>query len=109
MTFSELHEGDAAPDFELATDGGETARLSDFRGKNVILYFYPKDDTSGCTKEACSFRDNYARLSRRQHDRARGEPRQCSVSSAFREKYDLPFKLLADPEPRRGGRVRRMG
>jgi peroxiredoxin Q/BCP len=97
---SGLGPGDAAPDFRLATDDGREVSLADFRGKKVVLYFYPKDDTPGCTKEACSFRDNIARIA------AKGAVvLGVSVDSAashgkFKEKYRLNFPLLADTERR---------
>jgi len=92
--------GDAAPDFSLPADDGRTVSLKDLRGKKVVLYFYPKDDTSGCTKEACSFRDSLARLTSRgavvlgvSRDDARSHVR-------FKEKYHLNFPLLSDDEGR---------
>jgi peroxiredoxin Q/BCP len=102
---SSLKPGDPAPDFELKDQNGETVRLSAFRGHSaVVLYFYPKDDTSGCTKEACAFRDQFAAF--------RGlEAEVLGVSSdseashrAFVDKYNLPFRLLSDP----GGQVRKL-
>jgi peroxiredoxin Q/BCP len=91
-----VEEGAPAPDFELESDTGETVRLSDLRGKPVVLYFYPKDDTPGCTKQACGFRDSFAEF------RARGavvlgvSPDDVSSHARFKEKYGLPFQLLAD-------------
>jgi peroxiredoxin Q/BCP len=93
-----LREGDLAPDFELVSDGGENVRLSSFRGTAVVLYFYPKDDTPGCTTEACSFRDSWAAI------RATGavvlglSPDPAERHGKFKAKYSLPFPLLADPE-----------
>src|ERR1700681_1535997 len=90
--------GEKAPDFKVADDSGKTVKLSDYRGKKVILYFYPKDDTPGCTKEACAFRDGYARF------QAAGiSVLGCSIDSAeshkaFIRKYRLPFPLLLDPD-----------
>jgi peroxiredoxin Q/BCP len=93
-----IAEGEPAPDFELTSDAGERVRLSDLRGRPVVLYFYPKDDTPGCTKQACGLRDVYSDF------RARGA-QVFGISSddeashaAFRAKYSLPFTLLADPE-----------
>ena len=93
-----IKEGDAAPDFETRDAEGNTVRLSDLRGRKVVLYFYPKDDTPGCTKEACSFRDA--------HDVYGGKGiKVLGVSTddekshrKFAEKYGLPFTLLADTD-----------
>ena len=92
-----LHEGDLAPNFKLQDDQGKTVSLSDYRGKKVVLYFYPKDDTAGCTKEACSIRDNYAKL---QTMAVILGVSADSVEShkQFAEKYHLPFTLLSDPK-----------
>jgi peroxiredoxin Q/BCP len=93
-----IDEGTEAPDFELTSDDGPTVRLSDLRGKPVVLYFYPKDDTPGCTKQACGIRDVYGDF------RARGavvlgvSPDDESAHRRFKEKYSLPFTLLADPD-----------
>jgi peroxiredoxin Q/BCP len=92
-----VEEGKPAPDFELTSDTGEHVKLSDFRGKPVVLYFYPKDDTSGCTTQACGIRDVYADF------RGRGavvlgvSPDDEASHVKFKEKYSLPFTLLADP------------
>ena len=94
-----LKEGTTAPEFEVTLDNGEAFRLSDERGKrNVVLYFYPKDFTPGCTKEACAFRDNYAEVER--HDAVIIGVSTDSTEShqAFREKHELPFPLIPDPE-----------
>jgi thioredoxin-dependent peroxiredoxin len=95
-----IDEGTEAPDFELASDDGSTVRLSDLRGKPVVLYFYPKDDTPGCTKQACGIRDAWDAF------RERGAV-VLGVSSdtegshaSFKRKYGLPFTLLADPDHR---------
>ncbi len=96
-----LKEGTAAPEFEAQLDNGETFRLSDYRGRNhVVLYFYPKDFTPGCTREACAFRDNYADLE--QHDAVIVGVSTDSADShrAFRERHQLPFPLIPDPEKR---------
>jgi len=93
-----VEEGQQAPDFELASDAGERVRLSDLRGKPVVLYFYPKDDTPGCTKQACGIRDAWGEY------RARGavvlgvSPDDEASHVKFKEKYSLPFTLLADPD-----------
>jgi peroxiredoxin Q/BCP len=89
-------EGKPAPDFELTTDTGETVRLSELRGKPVVLYFYPKDDTPGCTAQACAIRDSY------QDFRDKGavvlgvSPDDEASHVKFKEKFSLPFTLLAD-------------
>ena len=94
----ELKEGDLAPDFTLQSTEGKEISLKAFRGKQVVLYFYPKDDTPGCTREACDFRDNLARV------RAKGavvfgiSHDSLESHGRFKEKYDLPFTLLSDPE-----------
>jgi thioredoxin-dependent peroxiredoxin len=93
-----VEEGKQAPDFELTSDTGEQVRLSSLRGKPVVLYFYPKDDTPGCTAQACGIRDVYADF------RGRGavvlgvSPDDEASHVKFKEKYSLPFALLADPE-----------
>jgi peroxiredoxin Q/BCP len=93
-----VEEGKPAPDFELSTDNGARVKLSSLRGKPVVLYFYPKDDTPGCTTQACGIRDAYADF------RAHGavvlgvSPDDEASHVKFKEKYSLPFTLLADPE-----------
>ncbi|HEY6017055.1 MAG TPA: thioredoxin-dependent thiol peroxidase [Gaiellaceae bacterium] len=92
-----VEEGKPAPDFELATDAGETVKLSDFRGKPVVLYFYPKDDTPGCTTQACALRDAWSDFA----DRAvvlGVSPDDEGSHVKFKQKYELPFTLLADTE-----------
>jgi peroxiredoxin Q/BCP len=91
-------EGDRAPGFKLATGDGRTISLSDYAGKPVVLYFYPKDMTSGCTAEACAFRDAYAQF-RKAGAEILGVSRDGAASHAkFSEKHGLPFPLLADTE-----------
>lgn len=92
--------GAMAPDFELATDKGETLKLSDLRGKRVILYFYPKDDTPGCTTQACGFRDNYPVIEEKNAVVLGLSPDGVKSHAKFRTKFDLPFTLLADEEHR---------
>jgi peroxiredoxin Q/BCP len=93
-----LKEGDAAPDFTSRDAQGNTVRLSDLRGQNVVLYFYPKDDTPGCTKEACSFRDS-SDVYEREGVKVLGVSLDDEQSHrAFAEKYNLPFTLLADTD-----------
>lgn len=93
-----LNEGDMAPDFELATDGGGSLKLSDLLGKRVVLYFYPKDDTSGCTKQACGFRDNQAALTGKNAIVIGVSPDGVASHDRFRDKYELNFPLLSDPD-----------
>ena len=93
-----VEEGSQAPDFELKSDAGETVKLSQFRGRPVVLYFYPKDDTPGCTKEACAFRDSYDEYLARDAV-ILGVSRDGEESHRkFKQKYDLPFTLLSDPD-----------
>jgi thioredoxin-dependent peroxiredoxin len=93
-----IHEGNPAPDFELPSDTGETVRLSALRGRPVVLYFYPKDDTPGCTTEACGFRDAYAEFEER-GARVLGVSPDTEASHAkFRAKHGLQFTLLADEQ-----------
>jgi thioredoxin-dependent peroxiredoxin len=92
-----VEEGKPAPDFELTTDSGESVKLSDFRGKSVVLYFYPKDDTPGCTAEACGFRDVYSEFQGRGAVVLGVSPDDEASHAKFKEKYSLPFTLLADP------------
>ena len=94
----ELKAGDAAPDFELKTDTGETVRLSDYRGQRVILYFYPKDDTPGCTTQACGFRDHYPQIEEKNAVVLGVSPDDEASHRKFKTKYDLPFTLLVDED-----------
>lgn len=93
-----VEEGAPAPDFELASDEGETVKLSALRGKPVVLYFYPKDDTPGCTTEACEFRDAYDRFRDQGVEILGVSPDTEASHRKFKSKYELPFTLLADPE-----------
>ena len=94
-----LKEGDRAPDFALTSQDDVTVRLSDFQGRqNVILYFYPKDDTPGCTKEACSFRDDLSRFHELETEVIGVSVDDLASHKAFQSKYNLNFKLLADPD-----------
>jgi peroxiredoxin Q/BCP len=93
-----VEEGERAPDFTLASDSGEEVTLSSFRGKPVILYFYPKDDTPGCTTQACGIRDVYAEFRERGAVVLGVSPDDEASHVKFKEKYSLPFTLLADPE-----------
>jgi peroxiredoxin Q/BCP len=87
-----------APDFALPADNGETVRLSDLRGRRVVLYFYPKDMTSGCTTQACGFRDNYPEITERNALILGISPDGVRSHVEFKTKYDLPFRLLADED-----------
>jgi thioredoxin-dependent peroxiredoxin len=93
-----ISEGEPAPDFELTSDGGETVKLSQFRGRPVVLYFYPRDDTPGCTTEACEFRDAYDVFRERGIEILGVSPDTEASHLRFKSKYGLPFTLLADPE-----------
>lgn len=93
-----LKPGQPAPDFELESDSGESVSLSHFRGSKVILYFYPKDDTSGCTAEACEFRDRIAVIEDQNAVVLGVSPDSAESHQRFRGKYELPFTLLADPD-----------
>ncbi len=90
--------GDVAPDFSVNDQNGEPVKLSDFKGKKVVLYFYPKDNTPGCTSESCNLRDNYQSLKKAGYE-ILGVSKDNEKSHAkFIEKHDLPFTLLADTE-----------
>ena len=93
-----VDENKPAPDFELQTDRGELLRLSSLRGKPVVLYFYPKDDTPGCTVEACSFRDRRSELAERGAQVLGVSPDGVQSHAAFRDKFALDFPLLADAD-----------
>ena len=93
-----LTEGDKAPDFTAVDQTGKTVKLSDLKGKKVIVYFYPKDDTPGCTAEACNLRDNYDELIQKGFEVIGISPDNENSHKKFREKYNLPFHLLADTE-----------
>ena len=93
-----VEEGAPAPDFELTSDEGETVTLSALRGKPVVLYFYPRDDTPGCTTEACEFRDAYDRFRDQGVEILGVSPDTEASHRKFKTKYELPFTLLADPD-----------
>ena len=93
-----IEEGKPAPDFELATDTGERVKLSDYRGQPVVLYFYPKDDTPGCTTEASGFRDSFTDFEKLGAVVLGISPDDEASHAKFKKKYSLPFTLLADPE-----------
>ncbi|HUE98232.1 MAG TPA: thioredoxin-dependent thiol peroxidase [Anaerolineales bacterium] len=93
-----LPAGTPAPDFELLDDTNAPRKLSDFRGRNVVLYFYPADDTPGCTKEACNFRDDYSAYERADIVILGVSPDTVKSHGKFKKKFQLPFPLLADEE-----------
>jgi len=95
-----LKEGDPAPDFSGATSGGGRVSLADYRGRNLVLYFYPRDDTPGCTKEACSFRDGFAALQAKGVAVLGVSCDPVKAHDRFVAKFKLPFSLLADVEQR---------
>ena len=94
----ELEVGKAAPDFELPSDSGGKVKLSDFRGKRVIVYFYPKDDTPGCTTQACGFRDAYPQIEEKNAVVIGISPDGVKSHQKFKTKHNLPFILLADED-----------
>ena len=93
-----LKVGEKAPDFEGLDQNGETVSLETLKGKKVVLYFYPKDDTPGCTKQACNLRDGYTSLQRAGYEVIGVSPDPVKKHKKFEEKYELPFRLLADTE-----------
>ena len=93
-----LEVGDKAPAFRAKDQDGRTVRLSDFKGRKVVLYFYPKDDTPGCTTEACGIRDSYAEFERRGVAVLGVSPDSEASHRKFVDKYELPFTLLADTD-----------
>lgn len=98
MSNSTLTIGEPAPDFSLPADNGATVSLQDFRGKKVILYFYPKDDTPGCTTQACGFRDAYPQIEERNAVVIGVSPDDIKSHQKFKTKFDLPFLLVADSD-----------
>ena len=93
-----VEEGKPAPDFELTSDSGETVSLASLRGKPVVLYFYPKDDTPGCTAQACGIRDAWGEFQRAGAVVLGVSPDDAASHAKFKEKYGLQFPLLADPD-----------
>jgi len=93
-----LPAGNKAPEFTLMNESGLEFRLSDYIGKTVLLYFYPKDDTPGCTKEACNFRDDYSEYDKAGVTILGISPDTSKSHAKFKAKYELPFTLLADPD-----------
>jgi thioredoxin-dependent peroxiredoxin len=90
--------GQPAPDFVLQSDSGETVRLSDLRGRPVVVYFYPRDDTPGCTRQACAIRDSWSEFERAGATVIGISPQSVESHVKFREKFSLPFPLLADED-----------
>ena len=93
-----LKEGDKAPAFKGINEKGENVKLSDYKGKKLVLYFYPKDSTPGCTAEACDLRDNYSRFQSEGYEILGVSPDGVKSHVKFIEKYELPFSLLADED-----------
>ena len=93
-----LQIGDTAPAFTAVTDSGETVSLHDYRGKRVVLYFYPKDDTPGCTTQACGFRDNYPVIEEKNAVVLGVSPDSAKSHQKFKTKFNLPFTLLVDED-----------
>ncbi len=93
-----LQTGDQAPDFESKDQNGKPVKLSDYRGKKVVLYFYPKDDTPGCTAEACNLRDNYEKLLSEGYEILGVSSDDEKSHRKFIDKYNLPFRLMADTD-----------
>lgn len=93
-----VREGQPAPDFTLTTDAGDTVRLADLRGKRVVLYFYPRDNTPGCTKQACGIRDSWDAFRETGAEVFGVSPDGEASHSKFRNKHGLPFTLLSDPD-----------
>jgi peroxiredoxin Q/BCP len=98
MTASTLKPGDPAPDFELTADSGAKVKLSDFRGKRAIVYFYPRDDTPGCTTQACGFRDAYPEIEEQNAVVLGISPDGTKSHQKFKTKHNLPFILLSDED-----------
>ncbi len=95
---SDLNAGAMAPEFTAVTESGETVSLRDYRGKRVVLYFYPKDDTPGCTTQACGFRDNYPVIEEKNAVVLGVSPDSAKSHTKFKTKFNLPFTLLVDED-----------
>jgi thioredoxin-dependent peroxiredoxin len=98
MPMKAFKTGDPAPDFELMGDSGKKVRLSNFRGKKVILYFYPKDDTPGCSTQACGFRDRFPAIEEKDAVVLGVSPDDLESHKKFKTKHNLPFLLLVDED-----------
>jgi peroxiredoxin Q/BCP len=94
----ELHEGDLAPEIDLPDEAGNDFKLSSLKGKSVVLYFYPKADTPGCTKESCAFRDDSKKFTKKDTVIVGISPDKSAAQMKFKQKFDLPFTLLADAD-----------
>jgi peroxiredoxin Q/BCP len=95
---TQLKQGDAAPSFSALNEKGEQVSLSDYKGKKLVLYFYPKDDTPGCTAEACSLRDGYGQFQAKGYEILGVSPDSVKKHVKFQDKFQLPFNLLADED-----------
>ncbi|HWC31467.1 MAG TPA: thioredoxin-dependent thiol peroxidase [Dehalococcoidia bacterium] len=95
---AQIKVGDQAPDFATVDDQNKAVKLSDLRGKRVVLYFYPKDDTPGCTRQACGFRDNYSNVEGKNSVVLGVSPDDVESHQAFKSKFSLPFPLLVDTD-----------
>jgi peroxiredoxin Q/BCP len=95
---AQINVGDQAPDFETVDDQNNRVKLSDLRGRRVVLYFYPKDDTPGCTRQACGFRDNYDSVEGKNSVVLGVSPDDVESHQAFKSKFSLPFPLLVDTD-----------
>jgi len=95
---TDLNEGDKAPDFKAKDQNGKTVSLKDYKGRKLVLYFYPEDDTPVCTAQACNYRDNFSLLKKEGYEIIGVSPQGIESHKSFEQKFKLPFTLLADPE-----------
>ena len=98
MNKEEIKEGEIAPDFVATNENGETVRLTDLKGKRTVLYFYPKDDTPGCTKEACDFRDKSSQITDKNTQIIGVSPDNMESHKKFKDKYNLKYTLICDEQ-----------
>jgi len=98
MNKEEIKEGEIAPDFVATNENGETVRLTDLKGKRTVLYFYPKDDTPGCTKEACDFRDKSSHITDKNTQIIGVSPDNMESHKKFKDKYNLQYTLICDEQ-----------
>ena len=98
MNKEEIKEGEIAPDFVATNENGETIRLTDLKGKRTVLYFYPKDDTPGCTKEACDFRDKSSQITDKNTQIIGVSPDNMESHKKFKDKYNLQYTLICDEQ-----------